>query len=84
MYVQGGWVADLKGWAGMHWLSEPIFVVSKCCLIYKEAEQTKNFCLVELVPLSLPPSLLSAQHQGFSSENLSLGLQEGGIRQREN
>lgn len=60
MYVpggRGGRIADLKGWAGMHWLSEPIFVVSKYCLIYKEAEQTKNFCLVETVPLPLPPLL---------------------------
>lgn len=53
VYMQGGWLADLKEMAWRHWSSEPIFV-SKCCLIYKEAEQTKGLCLLEPVP---PPPL---------------------------
>lgn len=75
-----GWVADLKGWAGMHWLSEPIFVVSKCCLIYKEAEQTKNFCLVEPEPLPLPPHCFLPKTKASPLKDWSLGLWEGGIR----
>lgn len=72
------------GWAGRHWSSEPIFVLCKCCLIYKAAEQTKSLCLLEPPLPPLPHTALCPAPGPTPLKDLPLSLQDGGIRQTEN